>query len=102
MKRFFIIYEIPIFKDKRLSNLDIKQQKHRHKIPRSWMREREDDTIFHNREYKPEVGNMNYRVQEANKKEIDAINDQMELYKNHEIYNKLSNPELYAMKEKRK
>ena len=100
--QFFERFEIPIFKDKRLSNLDIEQQVHRSKIPRLKDRLKEDDTEFHNREYLPDVGNMEFRVQMANKAEIDRVMDNMELYKNHEIYNEASNPQLFEITRKKR
>lgn len=38
---------------------------------------KEDDTEFHNREYVPDIGNMEFRVQTANQKEINKIMDHM-------------------------
>ena len=38
---------------------------------------------------------MEYRVQMAEKDEINAVMDRMELYKNHEIYTEASNRQLF-------
>lgn len=37
----------------------------------------------------------------ARKKEIDLLMDKMKLYRNHEIYTKASNPELFEIKQKK-
>lgn len=84
------MFNIPVFKDKRLSNLEIEQQKHRSQIPRHYQRMLEDDTEFHDREYLPDIGNMEFRVETAKKAEINRVMDLMEVYKNHEIYNEAS------------
>ena len=45
---------------------------------------------------------MDYRVKMAEKADIERVIDQMELYKNHEIYTEASNPQLVEITKRKK